>query len=82
MPPMPAPKLTEEARKDMGARFANARLHAGLSQGEVGDKLGVGRAAIAHIEAGRNVPSVPLALMAAGLFKTTLDYLLLGRKSH
>ena len=49
-------------RSSRGARVAQARREAGFSQQTLADKLGIGRQSIARIEAGRQVPSVDVAL--------------------
>jgi DNA-binding XRE family transcriptional regulator len=57
---------TQEAKTPMPtrkrSRVAEARDRAGLSQPALADRVGVGRATIARIEAGRVSPSVAVAL--------------------
>jgi len=45
----------------------------GLSQGELGTRLGVSRQTINSIENGRYLPSLPLALAIARCFETTVE---------
>jgi putative transcriptional regulator len=45
----------------------------GLSQGELGDKLGVSRQTINAIETERYTPSLPLALALARFFGTSVE---------
>lgn len=44
-----------------------------LSQGALGDALGVSRQTINAIETGRYLPSLPLALALAGFFGTSVE---------
>ena len=53
----------------MKNRVSELRSAAGLSQGELGKALGVSRQTINSIEAGRYLPSLPLALRMARLFR-------------
>jgi len=45
----------------------------GLSQGELGERLGVSRQTINSIENGRYLPSLPLALALAHCFATIVE---------
>jgi len=47
---------------ERGHKVAQARKRAGLTQPQLAEKVGVGRATIARIEAGGTSPSVALAL--------------------
>jgi putative transcriptional regulator len=49
------------------------RSEAGLSQGGLGEALGVSRQTINSIEQGRYLPSLPLALAIARHFATTVE---------
>ena len=49
------------------------RTARGLSQAELGMKLGVSRQTINAIEAGRYLPSLPLALGLARFFSSTVE---------
>jgi len=49
------------------SKLRDARLHLGLSQAEVGDRLGVTGAAIGHYETGLSKPSPDRAAMLARL---------------
>jgi len=51
------------------------RAAAGLSQGELADRIGVSRQALSAIEAGRQVPSTALALELAHALHCTVDQL-------
>jgi len=46
-----------------------------LSQGGLGEQLGVSRQTVNAIEAGRYLPSLPLALRLARFFDTTVEAL-------
>ena len=50
----------------------------GLSQGELGDALGVSRQTINAIETERYTPSLPLAIELARFFGTTVEDLFHG----
>jgi putative transcriptional regulator len=54
-------------------RVREQRLHATLSQAELGDALGVSRQTINSIETGRYVPSLPLAIALARFFESTVE---------
>jgi putative transcriptional regulator len=45
----------------------------GLSQGSLGDALGVSRQTINSIETGKYDPSLPLAIAIARYFQTTIE---------
>ena len=57
----------------MRNRVTELRTAAGLSQGALGEALGVSRQTINSIEKGRYLPSLPLALALARLFGTTVE---------
>ena len=49
-----------------------------LSQGQLGDALGVSRQTINSIENGRYLPSLPLALEIARFFHTTVEHIFIA----
>ena len=49
------------------------RLARGLSQAQLGEALGVSRQMINSIEAGRYLPSLPLAIALARFFTMTVE---------
>jgi putative transcriptional regulator len=49
------------------------RTERGLSQGELGDALGVSRQTINAIETGRYLPSLPLAFALANFFGAPVE---------
>jgi DNA-binding XRE family transcriptional regulator len=51
--------------KARGQRVAEARKAAGLSQDALAEQIGAGRQSIARIEAGRQTPSIDVALAIA-----------------
>lgn len=51
------------------------RRSAGLSQAELASHLGVSRQTINAIETGKYTPSLPLALLAARFFGTSIEHL-------
>ena len=54
-------------------RLKNIRRKMGLTQEELADSLGVSRQAIIALEAGRNMPSIPLALNIAEYFRLPVE---------
>lgn len=57
----------------MKNRVRELRAAEGLSQGALGEQLGVSRQTINSIEQGRYLPSLPLALAIARHFTTTVE---------
>jgi putative transcriptional regulator len=57
----------------MRNRVRELRTNQGLSQGALGDVLGVSRQTINSIEQGRYLPSLPLAIAIARHFTTTVE---------
>ena len=57
----------------MRNRVSELRAALGLSQGELGARLGVSRQTINSIENGRYLPSLPLALAIARNFDSTVE---------
>ena len=51
------------------------RQESGFSQDKLAEKLGVSRQTIISIEKGRYNPSLPLAMILAELFETTVEKL-------
>jgi putative transcriptional regulator len=49
------------------------RTAEGLSQGDLGNELGVSRQTINAIETGKYLPSLPLAIALARFFATTVE---------
>lgn len=49
------------------------RIHAGVTQEQLADKVGVSRQTIIAIEKGNYAPSVALALKLARFFKTSVE---------
>ena len=66
--------------KDSGERIRDLRKEMGWTQEVLADKAGVSREYLGKIEKGHNGASVDLLVTLCGLFNTTLDYLVLGRK--
>jgi putative transcriptional regulator len=57
----------------MRNRVRELRAKEGLTQSDLGDALGVSRQTINSIEAGRYLPSLPLAMRIARLFGTRVE---------
>lgn len=72
-------KGTGECEGSFAARVRAARDNAGMTQAEAAQGLGIGRAQLANIEAGRSQPTVDVLANAAEKFGTTTDWLL-GRE--
>ena len=57
----------------MKNRVRELRTQSGLSQGDLGEALGVSRQTINSIENGRYLPSLPLALSIARHFASPVE---------
>jgi putative transcriptional regulator len=62
------------------SRVAQARDRAGLSQPALAERVGVGRATIARIEAGSTSPSVAVALAISRELGETVEALFGGER--
>jgi len=66
-----------ESRLDMSPKIKNRlreiRVERGWTQQELADKVGVSRQSINSIECERYVPSLPLALMFAKVFRCATE---------
>lgn len=60
---------------DLGKRLLALRTEAGLTQDELGDKVGVTGKSINVYETGRSAPSFHVLNRLADFFNVTLDYL-------
>lgn len=70
----------EQDRRDrFGTRVRAARLAAGLTQTEVGDAVGVGKAAISNWESERNGPNVSQLRALCELLCVSADALIFGQ---
>lgn len=65
----------------LGPRIAALRRAAGLSQGELAERLQVSTSAVGMYEQGRREPSVETLVALARTFGVTVDYLLTGQAS-
>lgn len=63
----------------LGPRIAILRRSAGLSQGELAQRLQVSSSAIGMYEQGRREPSAEILVAMARTFGVTVDYLLTGQ---
>lgn len=66
---------------DLNERIALARKQAGLSQEQLGEKLGVSRQAVSKWEAAQSNPDVAYLAEMCRLFGVSADWLLLGEES-
>ena len=71
-------KSTDKDKIAVGQRFRQIRLHLGLHQGLLADKLGCGRSNISLIEAGINLPGGKLLIQLREKFNVSLDWLFSG----
>lgn len=67
--------------ESIGAQIAMLRKNAGLTQNELGERLGVSYQAVSKWERGETVPDVGILLDLAGILRTTVDNLLSGGKT-
>lgn len=65
----------------LGERIALARKRAGLSQEQLGEKLGVSRQAVSKWESSQNNPDVAYVAQMCRLLEVSSDWLLLGAES-
>lgn len=65
----------------LGPRIAALRRAAGLSQGELAERLQVSTSAVGMYEQGRREPSAETLVALARTFGVTVDYLLTGQSS-
>lgn len=68
--------------KHIGAKLKELRLARGLRQYEVADGVGVSRAMISNLEAGRRSLTLETLKTFADFYKVTLDYFELGQFSE
>lgn len=64
----------------VGAQISMLRKHAGLTQNELGERLGVSFQAVSKWERGENLPDVSILLDLAAILRTTVDNILSGGK--
>ena len=67
---------------ELSERIALARRQAGLSQEQLGEKLGVSRQAVSKWESGQSNPDVAYIAEMCRLFGISSDWLLLGREQE
>lgn len=75
---MPAKKPTRAPER--GHHVAQARKRAGLTQQQLAERVGVGRVAVARIEAGNTSPSVALALAISRELDESVEALFRGER--
>ena len=63
---------TRELQQAIGARLKHARLERGITQAELGERIGVSRAIVANYETGRSAIPAVLLLQAAEICRTSL----------
>ena len=67
---------------ELSERIALARKQAGLSQEQLGEKLGVSRQAVSKWESGQSNPDVAYVAEMCRLFGVSSDWLLLGQETE
>ena len=67
---------------ELSERIALARKQAGLSQEQLGEKLGVSRQAVSKWESGQTNPDVAYVAEMCRLFGVSSDWLLLGQETE
>ncbi len=65
--------------KALGARLAEARKRAGMTQLELAEALGIAQQTLAHYETGRSRIQVDILIPMADLLRVSLDEVLTGR---
>ena len=65
--------------KKCGERIRQLRIQRGFTQENVAQILNIDRSFYSRIEAGKNGCAVDLFIQLSGLFKVSLDYLILGK---
>lgn len=66
----------------LGERIATARKQAGLSQEQLGEKLGVSRQAVSKWESNQSNPDIAYLAQICRLFRISSDWLLLGEENN
>lgn len=61
--------------KGFSKRLKKLRIKNGLSQKDLGNKLGIGQTSIANYEANKRIPSLEIYISIARVFNVSLDYL-------
>lgn len=64
---------------ELGKRIAELRKSRGMTQEQLGERLGASRQAVSKWEAGKAVPELDLIIKMGEVFGVTLDNLILGR---
>lgn len=67
---------------ELNERIALARKQAGLSQEQLGEKLGVSRQAVSKWESGQTNPDLAYVVEMCRLFGVSSDWLLMGEESE
>jgi len=62
----------------IGTQIAMLRKNAGLTQNELGERLGISYQAVSKWERGETIPDVGILLDLAGILRTTVDNILSG----
>lgn len=72
-------ELVNEWHQALGGELAQARKDAGISQGEMADRLGIGRTTLSKVERGLN-PTLPLFLRYA--LELEVDFSLIAARAR
>lgn len=67
-----------EIARSIGLNIATRRVHMGMTQQQLGDRIGVNRVSVSFYENGDRMPDVERLLLLAGVFRCPLVALLGG----
>lgn len=66
----------------IGKQLAQLRARKGITQTELGERVGVSFQAVSKWERGETLPDVSVLITLADVLETTVDYILRGSQSH
>lgn len=69
----------EELVEGFGGRLALARERSGLTQNEVGERIGISYQSVSNWESGNNLPTLDKAIALAQVLNVSCDWLLTGK---
>lgn len=61
---------------DFGSKLKQLRMRSGMTQKQLGDKIGVTKSVISYYELQERYPSPDVLIKLAGVFRVSTDYLL------
>jgi transcriptional regulator with XRE-family HTH domain len=75
-------KTMDDGLEASGLRARAAREYAGLTQAQLGEKIGMGKQAIANVENGRSFPGRPLMVYLMRAHRVDINFMVLGAFSQ